>query len=99
MSKTLWPKTIPLATPVKYGDEMLTEIVFQQPCAAHLRELAPDSMGNPFAASLDLVSAISSWPRGVIDRVELGPDTTALLEAVSPFVVGLFQIGASPSAS
>lgn len=88
--KDVYAKTIPLAEPVEWGEETITEIKLRSPKGKHFKKLPvePKTFGDIFP----FVAAISDQPPAVLD--ELGAeDIISLMDAVADFIPGGLEIG------
>lgn len=90
------PYTLTLATPVAYGSETITSLVFaRKPVAKDLRGIRLSELDKGDHL-ITLASRLTGQPPSVIERLEMA-DTMACLEVVSGFLPGGPRTGSGPA--
>ena len=88
-------KTIPLGTPLKHGDETITELRIHRPTGKELRKSAPQKGDGSMGLILTLVGDQNGLPPSVMDEMD-GADVMEVVAEFGPFLEK--RTGGKPSA-
>lgn len=78
------PVVLKLREPIQFGEETITELVFQPMCAAYKRDLETDTT-HGYRMIYALATKLTGQPPGVIDRLG-GDDLIDMEEIVGGFL-------------
>lgn len=75
---------IKLKHPVKFGDEVITEVTVRRPKGKDLKGLR--DLKNSHDDQLKLIARLIGHPQTVVDEIDLATDLQAIMERVEGFL-------------